>query len=105
MSPTTARGLVCGRNRALLAVMGLLAVAAACTGQTKSATPSSCDDIVPVQFALTTSSLPTCTATSEDGEVWYVWSSAAFYICQRQHKDLGADQPQRSERCGPRDIR
>jgi alpha-tubulin suppressor-like RCC1 family protein len=34
-----------------------------------------------VQLAITTSNLPKCNK-AEDGKVWYVWSSAKFYVCK-----------------------
>jgi len=76
------RTTICGRsrNRAVLAVVGLLAGAAACSGQNRSTTPASSSGLA-VTFALTTSALPTC-GTSQDGQVYYVWSSSNFYVCR-----------------------
>jgi hypothetical protein len=83
MTFTTTR--ICGRSRshAVLAVMALLA-GAACTGQANLAALSS-DNQPAVQFALTTSSLPTC-GSSRDGEIYYVWSDLKFYVCRASTK-------------------
>ncbi|HJX52158.1 MAG TPA: hypothetical protein VJ801_05270, partial [Polyangia bacterium] len=79
MNLTTTR--ICGRSRnhTVLAVMGLLAGAAACSGQNEAATPSSAGQSA-AQFALTTSDLPAC-GSSRDGQIYYVSSNSMFYIC------------------------
>jgi alpha-tubulin suppressor-like RCC1 family protein len=68
----------------VLAVMALLAGVAACSGQNKAGAPSAAD-ITSVQFALTTSCLPTC-GSSQDGDVYYVWSDSKFYVCHGSTK-------------------
>ena len=77
---------ICGRsgNHTVLAAMGLLAGVAACSGQDKAATPASGGE-TGVQFALTSSCLPTC-GPSQDGEVYYVWSDSKFYVCHGSAK-------------------
>jgi len=66
--------MLCWRRWALLAGV------AACSGQDKAATPASGGE-TGVQFALTSSCLPTC-GPSQDGEVYYVWSDSKFYVCR-----------------------
>ena len=77
---TTTR--ICSRSRknTVWALMGWLAGVAACSGQDTPAAPSS-DSQSAVEFALTTSCLPTC-GPSQDGQVWYVWSTSTFYVCK-----------------------
>ncbi len=84
MSSTATRTCNPSRHHAVLAVMGVLASAAACSGQTKSIAPPVADT-TPVQFALTISSLPPC-GPLVDGAVWYVWSNSKFYVCQGSTK-------------------
>jgi len=69
-----------GHSRSHLAAIGLLIGAAACSSEDKPAAPSPVS-LNAVQFALSTSSLPTC-GSSQDGAVYYVWNDSMFYICR-----------------------
>ena len=68
------------RNHTVLAVMGLLASVAACSGSDNAATPASGGESAP-QFALTVSGLPACGST-RDGLVYFVSSDSNFYVCR-----------------------
>jgi len=65
-----------GHSRSHVAAIGLLLGAAACSSEDK---PARRRPVSPgaVQFALSTSSLPTC-GSSQDGAVYYVWSDSCF---------------------------
>ena len=78
--------LTCDRSRihVVLVFCGLLAGAAACGGKGEPTAPSS-DSLRAAQFASTPSSLPTC-GSGQNGEVYFVWSVSAFYVCHGSTK-------------------
>ena len=67
-------------SRALLVPWGVFAALAACSSQDKPADPSA-GDRVAAQFCLNKSALPTC-SNGQDGQVYFVWSDSAFYVCR-----------------------